>query len=149
MPTSNADSTTSPPWHRQPGESPQAYAAFQCYLQLGAKRSLDAVGRKLYPTARRPGKVRRKRGKTGRLGAWSKRWRWGERTLAYIDHQTRREWEALEREQADINARMATAEYHRQGAATIREDRRRLEEIETLLLEKFARWEALEEPRTR
>ena len=54
------------------------------------------------------------------------------------------EIEALEREQTEINARMSSAEYHRQGAATIREDRKRLEDIETLLLEKFARWEALE-----
>jgi ATP-binding cassette subfamily F protein uup len=57
------------------------------------------------------------------------------------------EIEALEREQTDINARMSTAEYHRQGADKIREDRKRLEEIETLLLDKFARWEALEELR--
>jgi ATP-binding cassette subfamily F protein uup len=57
------------------------------------------------------------------------------------------EIEALEREQAEINGRMSTAEYHRQGAEKIREDRKRLEEIETLLLDKFARWEALEELR--
>jgi ATP-binding cassette subfamily F protein uup len=57
------------------------------------------------------------------------------------------EIEALEREQTDINARMSTAEYHRQGAEKIREDRKRLEEIETLLLDKFQRWEALEEMR--
>ncbi len=57
------------------------------------------------------------------------------------------EIEALEREQSAINARMSSAEYHRQGASTIRDDRRRLEEIETLLLEKFARWESLEQTR--
>jgi hypothetical protein len=107
MPTLTANSTTSLAWLRQPGESPQAYVAFQFYLQLGPKRSLDAVGRKLYPTARRPGKPRRKRGKTGRLEAWSKRWRWGERTLAYVDHQSRREWEALEREQERAAAERA------------------------------------------
>jgi ATP-binding cassette subfamily F protein uup len=55
------------------------------------------------------------------------------------------EIEALEREQTEINAKMASAEYHRQGATQIREDRKRLEEIETLLLDKFARWETLEE----
>jgi ATP-binding cassette subfamily F protein uup len=57
------------------------------------------------------------------------------------------EIEALEREQTQINARMSSAEYHRQGAVQIREDRARLEAIETLLLEKFARWESLEESR--
>ncbi len=57
------------------------------------------------------------------------------------------EIEALEREQGEINTRMSSGDYHRQGAEKIREDRKRLEEIETLLLEKFARWEVLEELR--
>jgi ATP-binding cassette subfamily F protein uup len=59
------------------------------------------------------------------------------------------EIEALEREQAELNERMSNPDYHRQGADRIREDRARLEEIEALLLEKFARWEALEALRTR
>jgi ABC transport system ATP-binding/permease protein len=59
------------------------------------------------------------------------------------------EIEALEREQSDINAKMSSAEYHRHGVTQIREDRKRLEDIETLLLQKFARWEALEELRNR
>jgi ATP-binding cassette subfamily F protein uup len=59
------------------------------------------------------------------------------------------EIEALEREQGEINARMSSAEYHKQGAAQIKDDRKRLEEIESLLLEKFARWEVLEELRNR
>jgi ATP-binding cassette subfamily F protein uup len=58
------------------------------------------------------------------------------------------EIEALEQEQTDITARMASADYHRQGGDKIREDRRRLDEIETLLLDKFARWEALEDLRS-
>ena len=58
------------------------------------------------------------------------------------------EIEALEREQADLNAKMSGADYHRQGATQMREDSQRLEQIETLLLEKFARWEALEELRS-
>jgi ATP-binding cassette subfamily F protein uup len=59
------------------------------------------------------------------------------------------EIEALEREQTELNAHLASADYHRQGATKIREDRQRLEEIETLLLDKFARWETLEELRNR
>jgi ATP-binding cassette subfamily F protein uup len=54
------------------------------------------------------------------------------------------EIEALEREQSDLNARMSSADYHRQGGEQLREDRRRAEEIETLLLEKFERWQILE-----
>ena len=57
------------------------------------------------------------------------------------------EIEALEREQTELNALMGNSEYHRRGAQQIREDRRRSEEIEALLLAKFARWESLEEAR--
>jgi ATP-binding cassette subfamily F protein uup len=59
------------------------------------------------------------------------------------------EIEALEREQADLTARMSLPEYHRQGAQQLRTDSKRLEEIEAQLLTKFARWEALEELRGR
>jgi ATP-binding cassette subfamily F protein uup len=56
-----------------------------------------------------------------------------------------KEIEALEREQADLTARMSSPDYHRQGGDQRRADGKRLEEIEDLLLTKFARWEALEE----
>ena len=59
------------------------------------------------------------------------------------------EIEALEQEQAAITGRMGAPDYHLQGAAQIRTDRKRLEEIETLLLAKFDRWEALEAERSR
>jgi len=56
-----------------------------------------------------------------------------------------REIEALEREQADLTARMSLPDYHRQGGGDqLRADSRRMAEIEDLLLSKFARWEALE-----
>jgi ATP-binding cassette subfamily F protein uup len=54
------------------------------------------------------------------------------------------ELEALEREQLEISARMSSPDYHRQGAQQIRNDNKRTEEIENLMLEKFARWQALE-----
>jgi ABC transport system ATP-binding/permease protein len=60
-----------------------------------------------------------------------------------------KEIETLEREQADLTARMSTPEYHRQDPQQVRADGKRLEEIEALLLTKFARWEALEEQRGR
>ena len=59
------------------------------------------------------------------------------------------EIEALEGEQAALTARMSAPDYHLQGAPQIRADRRRLEEIETLLLAKFERWEALEAEHSR
>jgi ATP-binding cassette subfamily F protein uup len=59
------------------------------------------------------------------------------------------EIEALEREQSELNARMSSAEYHKQGAHVMRDDSTRAGEIEELLLAKFARWEALEEARNK
>jgi ATP-binding cassette subfamily F protein uup len=58
-----------------------------------------------------------------------------------------REIEALEHEQSELTTRMSTAEYHRQGPDQARTDGKRLEDIETLLQTKYARWEALEEQR--
>jgi ATP-binding cassette subfamily F protein uup len=55
--------------------------------------------------------------------------------------------ESLEREQAEVNTRMSLPDYHRGGPEQLRSDRRRMQEIEALLQEKFARWEALEEQR--
>jgi len=55
------------------------------------------------------------------------------------------EIEALEREQAQLTERMSAPDYHRLGGEQLRSDRKRLEELEALLLDKFARWERLEE----
>jgi ABC transport system ATP-binding/permease protein len=57
--------------------------------------------------------------------------------------------ESLEREQTELTARMSAPDYHRLGGERLRGDRRRLAEFEELLLEKFARWELLEEQRAR
>ena len=59
------------------------------------------------------------------------------------------EIEALEREQADLTARMSSPDYHRQDPQQLRNDGKRLEEIEALLTTRFARWETLEELRGR
>jgi len=59
------------------------------------------------------------------------------------------EIESLEHEQAELTARMSQPDYHRIGGELLRDDRKRLEELEGLLLERFARWEALEEQRAR
>jgi len=53
--------------------------------------------------------------------------------------------EALEREQADLTARMTAGDYHRAGPERIKSDRARTCEIEQALETSFARWAALEE----
>jgi ATP-binding cassette subfamily F protein uup len=68
-----------------------------------------------------------------------------ERELAALPAQI----ESLEHEQTEITARMSAPDYHRLGGERLRGDRKRLAELEELLLEKFARWEALEEQRAR
>jgi ATP-binding cassette subfamily F protein uup len=50
---------------------------------------------------------------------------------------------ALEQEQAELLARMAHADYHRQGKEQLRADRARLPVLESLLEKKLERWIAL------
>ena len=57
------------------------------------------------------------------------------------------EIESLEREQAQLTARISAPDYYRLGGEQLRGDRKRLEELESLLLQKFTRWEWLEEQR--
>jgi ATP-binding cassette subfamily F protein uup len=52
--------------------------------------------------------------------------------------------ESLEREQLELSGRMASADYYKQGADAMREDRARASEIERLLAEKLERWVELE-----
>jgi ABC transport system ATP-binding/permease protein len=68
-----------------------------------------------------------------------------ERELAALPNEI----ESLEREQTELTARMSEPDYHRLGGERLRGDRKRLAELEDLLLDKFARWESLEEQRTR
>jgi ATP-binding cassette subfamily F protein uup len=59
------------------------------------------------------------------------------------------EIESLEGEQAELTLRMSQPDYHRLGGELLRGDRKRLAELEELLLQRFARWELLEEQRAR
>jgi ATP-binding cassette subfamily F protein uup len=54
------------------------------------------------------------------------------------------EIESLEHEQKALTERMSAGDYHLAGATQIAQDGRRLAELETLLLTKLERWEALE-----
>jgi ATP-binding cassette subfamily F protein uup len=55
------------------------------------------------------------------------------------------ELDALEREQAALMARMSGVDYHKQGAAQLKADRERLQEIERQQAVKFERWELLDQ----
>jgi ATP-binding cassette subfamily F protein uup len=51
---------------------------------------------------------------------------------------------ALEREQRDLEARVAHPEFYKEGAETIRETMTRLEMVQAELLQALARWDALD-----
>jgi ATP-binding cassette subfamily F protein uup len=53
--------------------------------------------------------------------------------------------EMLEQEQLQLATRMSSADYHKQGAEAIKADRKRADDIEQLLAEKFKRWETLDQ----
>jgi hypothetical protein len=100
-------------WDRQDGESTPAYEAFVTYRDLGAERSLDAVGGKL--------------GKSGSLvSRWSGRWDWVSRAAAYDAHmekvgQQSREAETAEKEKLWARRRLARMETQWSDAEKLRE----------------------------
>jgi hypothetical protein len=79
------------PWERRPGESPQAFEAFSAYLEMGADRSLRALGQKLNKSFTL-------------MGDWSRNWDWVERSSAYDSHMAGERMKALRKE---IKARYA------------------------------------------
>src|SRR5437660_1461972 len=106
-PGGQAMSDTRLPYERQPGESDRAFAAFCCYRDLGPKRSLDEVGKRLYG-----GQSGRKRAATGRVQEWSSNWQWRERVAAWdahLDQQTREAQEKARREMGERHAKLAVA----------------------------------------
>jgi len=68
-----------------------------------------------------------------------------ERELAGLPAQI----EALEQEQSALTSRMGAPDYYREGVERLKADRARATAIQALLVEHFARWEALEALRER
>ena len=82
-------------FEQQPKESAKAFAAFSVYLNMGAKRSLEAV--------------RLECGKSSRLiQRWSSRWKWTERVQAHAGHLA-----AVERASIEGVAREKAIEWHK------------------------------------
>jgi hypothetical protein len=111
-PTTEAKPDTPKPWLRRPGEPPRAYAAFKAYVELGEKRSLDAVTAQLSgrsneraPSGPQAGPARERRPQaSGRVKAWCREWSWVDRAAAFDAHMTAIRLEAaekLERERAE------------------------------------------------
>lgn len=77
------------PWDRLDDESAPAYRAFLAYRDLGPARTVADAGRTL--GGRERGAERapdgRRKGASGCVRTWSKRYRWAERAEAYDRHQ--------------------------------------------------------------
>jgi ABC transport system ATP-binding/permease protein len=58
--------------------------------------------------------------------------------------QLPREIESLEQKQRELNERMSSSDYHKQGQLQLREDLQLAQQIEAQLVEKFERWSTLE-----
>ena len=95
---------TEQPWERQKGESPQAFAAFLIYLELGPKRSLHMVGQQL-------GKSR------GLMERWSSANHWVERCRAWDNHLQQEARRAAVAEVRQMNKRHANMAQQMQKAA--------------------------------
>lgn len=69
------------PWERQKGETEQAFEAFKLFRELGLKRSVGEVGKKLAKSRQL-------------MSRWKSTWNWDERARAYdneLEKEARRE----------------------------------------------------------
>ncbi len=83
---------TENPWDRQPGESKQAFEAFNCYLMMGTERSLRNVAEKL-------GKSR------ALMDRWSSRYKWVSRSDEYDNYLYKQELKANRKAVKDMRTR--------------------------------------------
>jgi hypothetical protein len=111
----------SPIYERQPEETAAAWAAFVCYRDMGARRSLAKVEKAQSQTDATTGPQQGhtdtdvdagKNQRSGCLGRWSKRYNWVERAAAYdVEMDRAARWAHVEavREMSKRHAQMARA----------------------------------------
>ncbi len=85
----------SPLYEQQPGESTAAFAAFQCYLEMGDGRTQEAVGAKLAKSRQL-------------ISRWSSHWSWGNRVKAWT-RKISRQGDAAVRAEMEDKARVWAA----------------------------------------
>jgi hypothetical protein len=89
--------STLKPWEQRPDESAQAYAGFEVYRKLGPKRTIDKAGLIIAPPDEGAQKGR-KRGATGRIREWAKRFDWASRARAWDERRATVHTQAVEQE---------------------------------------------------
>lgn len=79
--------TLKPQWEILPDETDNAYATFQCYLELGGTRSIRKAQAAF--EKKQTGNKRAIKASSGRANTWATKYRWAERARAYDDHMAR------------------------------------------------------------
>lgn len=97
-------------WHKRIRETPRAFAAFQCYLDLGPERNHRDAYRQAYgnPKARQC---------PGWFSEWTKKYDWKGRTAAYDAHLANIRERAEEKAVADESAKWAQRQEQRRHEA--------------------------------
>jgi hypothetical protein len=72
-----------PIWAQQEGETAESFAAFVVYRDLGPARSLAKAQRLKGKPQKDPKRATGKRGASGCMKRWSRRWNWGDRATAW------------------------------------------------------------------
>jgi len=103
-------------WERQPGESAQAYAAFDIYCKLGAERSLGAVARECNKSV-------------SLMGRWSSTWGWQRRSRDYDNEVKRRELAEAQKAQKKMQERQIRTAVLLQKKAVQALDKLKVEEL--------------------
>jgi hypothetical protein len=94
-----------------PDESPQAFAAWVIYRDMGPKRSIDEASRRYHNTATREpagtqgGPKQSPKRKSGRIRQWARRFSWRERAAAYDREVDRQRLAALAEARIDMAKR--------------------------------------------
>lgn len=97
---------TEQPWERQKGESAQAFEAFLVYLQMGPKRTITAVGKRLVKSR-------------NLIDRWKERWNWPERVRAWDNHLQQEAKKAAITEVRNMTRRHITMAQQIQNAAML------------------------------
>lgn len=124
------------PWERQPGETEKAYEAFLVYKNMGAGRTIVAVGRRLSKSRQL-------------MTRWATRYNWKERVQAFDRENERIEQGRIQKERAAMIKRHIKMGLAVQGKALKALDRMDPESLTPGNIREFLRFGVMLEKETR
>lgn len=105
------------PWERQPGESPQAYEAFQKYRDMGGKRTQTAVAKEL--------------GKSiALINRWAAKYSWKSRALSYDNYLEKEALKTAVKQAQDMRTRHIKIAMYLQKMAADKLEKIKVDEID-------------------